>query len=291
MAPPLPHVAGVAHEEVVVRGRRVHVATAGPADGPVVVLEHGWPQHWYAWRALFGPLADAGLRVVAPDLRGFGWSEYPPDEDFRKETLADDVIALCDTLGVSRIRYAGHDWGGWSGYLLAARRPDLLERMVVLSVPHPFVDQPPPGAVIKRMVGLWYQGYLASPLPATVKRPFFRELLKRGRADDWTEEELEAFLGPLAQPSQVRASTLLYRDMLTREIPQIAGGRYRDARLDVPTRLLIGDKDAIYTDDATTIPDGRGPDFAAEVVPGAAHFLLDEHPDLVRDRLLGFLAP
>src|SRR5918997_1513594 len=126
MTPAVPQLPGVEHREVVVRGLRLHVALAGPEDGPPVFLLHGWPQHWYEWRHQIGPLADAGHRVVVPDLRGFGWAQYPPDGDFRKETLADDVIGLCQALGFERIGFVGHDWGCWVGWLLCMRRPDLI---------------------------------------------------------------------------------------------------------------------------------------------------------------------
>src|SRR5215211_5201922 len=180
MRPALPHVPGVDHSEVVVRGLRMHVATAGPPDGRPVLLVHGWPQHWYMWRYLLGPLGDAGYRAIAPDLRGFGWSEHPPDEDFRKETLVDDLIALCDELGLPRVAFVGHDWGCWAGWLLCLRRPDLVERAVLMS----------------------------APPPDRVKRPFFRAI---GSASGSDPADLEAFHAPLAQRAQMRASTLLYR--------------------------------------------------------------------------------
>ena len=122
MPPPMPHVAGVEHREVDVRGLRLHVAFAGPPAGapgrPAARLAAALVRVAH----LIGPLADAGYRVIAPDFRGFGWSEYPPDEDFRKETLVDDLIALCAELGYERISLVGHDWGCWVGWLLCLRR-------------------------------------------------------------------------------------------------------------------------------------------------------------------------
>ncbi len=78
MTVPLPHVDGVEHRWVDAGGLRMHVAEAGPPDGPAAMLVHGWPQHWYEWRKLIGPLADAGHRVICPDLRGLGWTDAPP---------------------------------------------------------------------------------------------------------------------------------------------------------------------------------------------------------------------
>ena len=82
---------------------------------------HGWPQHWWAWRGVIPVLARTH-RVICPDLRGFGWSGQPADDDFRKERLADDQLALLDVLGIERAGFLGHDWGGWAGWLLARPR-------------------------------------------------------------------------------------------------------------------------------------------------------------------------
>jgi pimeloyl-ACP methyl ester carboxylesterase len=87
--PPLP---GVEHRYVDVRGLRLHVAQAGA--GPPLVLLHGWPQHWYCWRHLIGPLAQR-YTVLAVDLRGWGWSDAPPDS-YAKRTFAADVLPLLD---------------------------------------------------------------------------------------------------------------------------------------------------------------------------------------------------
>jgi pimeloyl-ACP methyl ester carboxylesterase len=289
MAPPMPHVAGVEHREVDVRGLRVHVALAGPSAGRPVLLAHGWPQHWYEWRHLIGPLAEAGYRVVAPDFRGFGWSEYPPDEDFRKETLVDDLIALCAALGYERVSLVGHDWGCWAGWLLCLRRPDLVERAVLLSAPPPFPPDQIDPAAVGRLGRLAYQLPIAAPLPYAVKLAWFRHMgdLLGGRPPD----EVEVYAATLAQRSQVRASTLLYRQFLTRELGPLIAGRYGGQRLTVPVRYLVGDQDLLFfeglVDEPVSYADA---DFRGEVLRGVGHFIPDEAPDLLRERVLGFLA-
>ena len=87
----LPEVEGVSHRRVRARGLDFHVAEAGEGDDVVLCL-HGWPQHWYEWRHLMPALAAAGHRVLAMDLRGFGWSDAPP-RGYEKENMADDVLA------------------------------------------------------------------------------------------------------------------------------------------------------------------------------------------------------
>jgi len=288
--PPLPHVDGVEHQDVMVRGLRIHVALAGPADGRPVVLQHGWPQNWYSWHRLIGPLAEAGHRVIVPDFRGFGWSEYPPDEDFRKETLANDVVALCAELGHERVAYIGHDWGCWVGWLLCLRHPELIERALLISVAPPFPPERTldPTALV-RLSKLWYQVALATPQPSPAKLAFIRQVFVAARHDDWDPAELDVYLGVLRQPSQIRATTLLYRQFLTREVVGIASGRYT-GRLPMPVRFLVGREDLLFDDQAVDQARPHADDYDGEALDGVAHFVLEEAPDLVRERALALLA-
>ena len=288
----MPHVEGVEHQDVVVDGVRRHVATAGPGDGPAVLLGHGWPQHWYQWRHLMPALAEASHRVIVPDMRGFGWSEHPPDEDFSHAALVDDAIALCDVLGLERIRYVGHDWGGWVGFLLALRRPDLLERAVIMSSPDPWPPAPAPNVeTLLRGLRFAYQIPIAAPTPpGPLKAKLFELIAQAGHQKGFSAAEIEAYLGPLRQPSQVRASTLLYRNTLLRELAPIARGLYDGKRLTIPVRYLIGERDAIIDEAAVRALPHRGDAIDIEIVPGVGHFLPEEAPELVADRVLSFLA-
>ena len=128
-----PQVEGVSHRTVRARGLDFHVAEAGEGDDVVLCL-HGWPQHWYEWRHLMPALAAAGHRVLAMDLRGFGWSDAPAG-GYEKEKMADDVLAVLDQLGLERVKLVGHDWGGWIGFLLALRAPDRFSRFLASTSP------------------------------------------------------------------------------------------------------------------------------------------------------------
>ena len=289
MPPPIPHVDGVEHSEVIVRGLRLHVATAGPAGGPPVVLQHGWPQHWYEWRHLMQALAGAGYRAIAPDFRGFGWSEFPPDEDFRKETLADDLIALCAELGYDRVSYIGHDWGCWAGWLICLRRPQLIERAVMLSVRAPFPPDTIDLAALGRLARLVYQIPLAAPMPYAVKQAALRivgSALNRGSA---AQLDFEPYVIPLRQKTVTRATTLLYRDFLTRELPGLIGGRFRGQRISVPVRFLVGDRDPLYYPEMVEEQAPHFDDYQGESLSGVGHFIPEEVPDLLRERVLSFL--
>src|SRR6516162_6071951 len=119
---------------------RQHVVTGG--DGPPLLLVHGWPQTWYAWRLIMPALAR-DFFVVAPDQRGTGLSGKPED-GYGTGTLAGDLVALMDALGHQRFAVAGHDTGMWIGYALAADHPGRLGRLAVAETPLPGVSPSPP---------------------------------------------------------------------------------------------------------------------------------------------------
>ena len=237
-------------------------------------------------------LAGAGHRVIAPDSRGFGWSEYPPDEDFSHAAFVDDVVALCQTLGLERISYVGHDWGCWFGFLLALRHPGLVQRAALISAPHPWL--PPPALDLDtalRFARLAYQVAIASPLPpGRLRAALFRLIAQAAHGDRFSERELDAYLIPLSQRGQQRASTLLYRNTLLREVVPIARGDHSGGRLAMPVLYMIGDGDLLFDEQLVNELPSHGDQVQTEVVPGAGHFVPEEAPDLVRDRVLSFLA-
>ena len=120
------------------RGLRAHVALAGPEDAPPIVLVHGWPQNWWAWRRVIPGLAER-FRVIAPDLRGHGWTEAP-GTGYEKEQLRLGPACRTRSLGVERATWVGHDWGGWTGVLAALRAPERFDRMLAVCIPHLWVQ-------------------------------------------------------------------------------------------------------------------------------------------------------
>src|SRR5436305_1121140 len=128
----MPELEGVEHRFLDVRGARLHVAELG--SGPPVVLLHGWPQHWWCWRAVM-PLLAERHRVLAPDLRGFGWSEATP-RGYRKDELAADLVGILDALGIEQAALVGHDWGGVVGFLACLEHPERIARFVPMNTGH-----------------------------------------------------------------------------------------------------------------------------------------------------------
>ena len=267
----IPHVAGVEHEFVDAGGLRTHVATAG--DGPPVVLLHGWPQHWYLWRDVI-PLVAPHARVIAPDFRGFGWTDVPSD-GYEKDQLMRDVLALLHELGVDRFSVAGHDWGGYVGFLLALEHPERVERFLALSIVPPWPSRDP-----KTALDAWRLAYI--PVLST---PGLGRVAGRAMARSGLPAEEDAFVDRL-EGERGRATEQLYRTFLLRELPRLARGRYSAADLQVETELLFGSRDPVLTTRAVKEGAAQTDRLKLELVSDAGHFIVDERPELVTDRLL-----
>jgi pimeloyl-ACP methyl ester carboxylesterase len=123
-----------AHRDVSANGVRLHAAEAG--EGPLVLLLHGFPQFWWSWRHQLTGLAATGLRVVAPDLRGYGASDKPP-RGYDLPTAAADAAAVIRALGETDAVVVGADWGGLVGWTMAALHPRSVRRLVVVGAAHP----------------------------------------------------------------------------------------------------------------------------------------------------------
>jgi pimeloyl-ACP methyl ester carboxylesterase len=266
-----PGIAGVTHAYVDAGGLRTHAAIAGPRDAPPVLLVHGWPEHWWCWRRVIRELA-AERRVIAPDLRGFGWSDAPR-AGYAKEQLASDLLALLDALRLERVTWVGHDWGGWVGQLAALRAPDRLERLLVLGVPHLWVAPHP-----RELALLGYQGPLSLPLvgPLCAAR-MVPSILQAGRGrDPLPPSDVRLF----AEHVPARVSTAMYRTFLTRELIPILRGRYAHAHLSVPTEIIAGARDLV-TRGLRPGPVEGHPELHVEVLDGMGHWLPEQRPDAV----------
>jgi pimeloyl-ACP methyl ester carboxylesterase len=283
-----PPIDGVRRSFVEARGVRFHVTEAGPEDGVPVLALHGWPQHHYAWRDM---LADppAGIRIVAPDLPGYGWSGAAPHR-WAKEDVVSDVLALMDALELQRVLLVGHDWGGYIGHLLVLRAPERVSGYLVLNIAHPWQG---PRTVLPHLWRfLLYQPALAAFGGVLMRRTPFVELLIRGALTDRSavsREDARWFGDRFRDPVCARTATDTYRTFWLREIPSNSRRRER-RRSSVPTRCLFGADDvAVHpalAAEATALAD----DYRLELVPGCGHFIADERPDLVRERLVALVA-
>lgn len=276
-----------------------HVVTTAPAGAtaatPTLVLLHGWPQHWWAWRHVIRDLGR-DVRVVALDTRGFGWSAVAPSAltpaTVTSASLAADVNATVAELGIARAHLVGHDWGGWFAFHAALAEPARWASVTGLAIMPPWLDR---AEVRRHARGLLYIGPMAVLGDRVAARPgLVRRLLtfSSGAAGRlwWTGPEgraaVRAYTDPLRTGPGPRATRLLYRRMATVELWAATGAR--PPRLAMPGRVVLGtaeqiSKEAMYA--------GRSLPEEVETlrVPGAGHWLLDEAPEAVTEVVRGVL--
>jgi pimeloyl-ACP methyl ester carboxylesterase len=267
---------------------RQHVVTGG--DGPPLLLVHGWPETWYAWRLVMPGLAR-GFSVVAPDQRGCGLSGKPAD-GYDTGALAGDLVALMDALGHQRFAVAGHDTGLWIGYALAADHPDRVARLAVAEAAMPGVSASPPlfGSA-QANNQLWHFAFnrlaeVNEQLAAGREDIYFGfQFAKAARKlpDDTVRHYVDALA---ADPDALRGSFAAYR-ALDATIAQ--NQQRKERRLTLPV-LAIGGAEGIGEGAANTMKLAAD-DVQSVVIPGSGHYCLEEAPEEVLAALTAFLAP
>ena len=278
--------------DIAANGQRLHALAAGPADGPLVVLLHGFPETSHGWHRQMAPLARAGLRVVAPDQRGIGLSSRPGAvADYRVDHLAADIVALVRALGRDRVRIVGHDWGGVVAWRLAGFHADVVERAAILDAPHPAVFSAYARRHPSQLAKSWYMALFQLPwLPeAMLKARDFRALAKAlvgsSRPGTFTEADLAVYRAAWSRPGALTAMLNWYRALpLARELPRRSGA------VDIPLRLLWGDLDQALEPglaEASMAHCRAGELFR---FPTATHWLQHEEPERVNALLVEFLA-
>jgi pimeloyl-ACP methyl ester carboxylesterase len=274
-----PAIAGVRRSFVEARGVRFHVTESGPVDGRPVIALHGWPQHHWVYRDL---LADPppGLRIIAPDLPGYGWSGPAPHR-WAKEDVATDVLTLADALGIDRFLLVGHDWGAFVGYRMVLRAPERFEGFLALNMAHPWITA---RNVLPRLWRFVYQIPLATFGVWVQQRTKFVEKLIFGIGSNLDPETARVFADRFRDPVCARASRDTYRTFVTREMPQSARNPEM-RRATVPIRALFGLGDAAVHPSWVAAETANADDYTLETVD-TSHFVIDERPDLVRAKLI-----
>jgi pimeloyl-ACP methyl ester carboxylesterase len=285
----MPALDGVRHEYVEVNGFRVHVAEAGAPDAEPLLMQHGWPQHWWAWRKVIPPLAER-FRVICPDLRGHGWSDAPPT-GYDKPQFASDLIGVMDALGLDRVKLVGHDWGAMAGFLACLSNPERFERYLAMAIAAPLPSGDP-----KQLLSIWklyYQVPLTAPLiaPRLVRKPdFFKLFLRAGlaRRDAMTDRDMDLYAHAMAERPHVTLA--IYRTFLRHELWPMARGRWA-GRLRVPTLVLAGDHDIVVDADRTRMAAERyADDMRVQELPGVGHFVPEEAPETLLESARAFFA-
>jgi pimeloyl-ACP methyl ester carboxylesterase len=274
---------GIEHSQIQAGEVRLHCASMGPADGPLVVLLHGFPECWVTWRHQLPALAAAGFRAVAPDLRGYGASDKPRGiAQYKLEKLAQDVAELVRALGRERAHLVGHDWGGNVAWHTAMWHPERIHKLAILNVPHP---QRMARALrtLRQLRKSWYFFFFQVPfLPERTLTPDRLRVMYRyttARKGAYDEEDIAALIEAVREPS---GPINYYR----------AAARFRSPRwrpIEAETLVIWGERDR-WLGSELAQPDPRWvPKVRIERIPEASHWIQADAPDRVDDLLLRFL--
>ncbi len=268
---------------------RLHAIAAGPKDGPVVVLLHGFPEFWYGWRRQIEPLADAGFRVIVPDQRGYNLSSKPSGvAAYALTELVSDVIAIADQRGQEKIFLAGHDWGAAVAWSTALLYPQRIAKLVVLNVPHPSVMRRFMMKHMRQMLRSWYIFFFQLPyLPEAFFSAFHflvgaRSLLRSSRPGTFSAEDLNQYRTAWSQPGALTAMINWYRALFRTR------AKFPDKTVRIPTRILWGERDAFLLAEMAHESLRYCKDAELFTFANASHWLQHEEPARVSELLIDF---
>lgn len=274
--------------DISIQAGHLHCVTAG--DGPLVVLLHGFPEFWYSWRHQIGPVAEAGFRVAAPDMRGYDLSSRPRGaSNYRMEALVQDVVDLVHALGQQGCILVGHDWGGMVAWFTAMTHPELVERLVVMNCPHPAPFRRELARSGQKKKSSYIAFFQLPWLPELVMRAFdFRRLRRALKSlssnpDAFNEAEMARYLDAWRQPGALTAMLNYYRAMRTRP------DKTAMQPIRCPTMLIWGQRDPVFVPEVFQDFDQWVPDLRLEKVPEASHFVQADAPEIVNRLIIDFI--
>jgi pimeloyl-ACP methyl ester carboxylesterase len=270
-------------------GVSLNVAEAGPDDGPLVILLHGFPEFWFGWRHQIGALAAAGYRVVAPDQRGYNLSDKPQGiANYDVDRLADDVVVLADHYTAEPFFLVGHDWGAVAAWWTATRSPAKVRKLTVLNCPHPAVwrDAMDNDRVQRR--ASWYVRAFQIPwLPEMLLRSGnYRALvtaLREARAPV-SDEDIERYREAWRQPGALTAMINWYRAIRRRSFEPIPPGS-----IATPVQIVWGRNDPYALPALAEASKRLCADARLTFLPEATHWVAHDEPERVNAILLEFL--
>ncbi|KAL6641260.1 hypothetical protein ACP70R_019441 [Stipagrostis hirtigluma subsp. patula] len=305
----------IEHSCLPIRGLNLHIAQAGKGELGTVVFLHGFPEIWYSWRHQMVAVAAAGYRAIAPDWRGYGLSDQPPEaEEVSYDDVLDDLLGILDALSIPKVKafLVGKDFGAIPAYDFALRHPGRVCGVMCLGIPFsPFTSSfttmpegfymlrwQEPGRAeadfgrydIKRVVRTIYILFSSSEIPIAKGDQEITDLVDLSTPlPEWlTEEDLAVYASLYEKSGFGYPLKMPYRNLHKR--PTI-----EDPKFQVPVFVVMGEKDYVYKLPGfeTVLKDGImdkfAPDLKITYIPEGSHFVQEQFPDKVNELLMGFL--
>ncbi len=280
------------HTHITTNGITLHVVQAGPQEGPLVILLHGFPEFWYGWRHQIPDLVEKGYRVWVPDQRGYNLSDKP--KGIRAYTLdqtSADVAGLIDAAEREKAYLVGHDWGAAVAWWTAMKYRERLEKLVILNVPHPIVSARTIGRHPEQTRKSWYIFYFQIPwLPEALLRtgnwgPAVQSLRNSSRLGTFSDADFEEYRKAWSQPGAITAMINWYRAVIRVRPPTPP-----NTRISTPTTIIWGAKDPFIIREAAQMSLEFCDNARLEYIEDATHWVQHEEPQRVNDLMGGFLA-
>lgn len=275
------------HEYIVSNGIRLHYVTQG--EGPLMLMLHGFPEFWYSWRHQIPEFAK-DYKVVALDLRGYNDSDKPSEQSaYVMSELIKDVEGVIQGLGYDRCVLVGHDWGGAIAWCFAYAYPEMVERLIVMNIPHPakFAEglRTP-----QQLMRSWYAFFFQVPvLPELILQAFDYEAISNaltGMAVDqttFTPTDIEAYKDAAAKRGALTAMLNYYRNAFS------SFQQHDWTLLDVPTLMIWGEEDAALGKELTYGTQEFVRNCQIRYIPNCSHWVQQERPELVNQYMREFL--
>ena len=271
-------------------GVKLHYAKAGDGERLVILL-HGFPEFWHSWRYQLDVLSDK-FTVVAPDLRGYNWSDKPAGIDsYRIDRLMDDVLGLIRHFGHEQAAIVGHDWGGWVAWSLAEHYPEAVSKLVCMQVPP--MNYWGKNFTLRQALESWYMLFFQIPvLPEWLLRQndfaLGERLFRRAAADPsfFSAEEMAMYKESWREPGALEAAINYYRANVLEHIMKPA----QSFKVSVPTLFIYGEKDsAVLPETVRDVKDAVDAHYEEVRIPESGHWVQQEAAEAVNDTLLEFL--
>jgi pimeloyl-ACP methyl ester carboxylesterase len=276
------------HEYIVSNGVKLHYVTQG--EGPLMLMLHGFPEFWYSWRHQI-PVFAQNYKVVALDLRGYNESDKPQQQSaYVMSEFIKDVEGVIKGLGYDHCVLVGHDWGGMIAWNFAYAHPDLLERLIVLNIPHPakFAEGlRTPGQLLRSSYIFFFQ---LPGLPELLIQWSDYQAIEsalKGMAINksaFTPADIEAYKDAASRRGALTAMLNYYRNAFT-NLPQ-----QESLLLQVPTLMIWGEQDKALGKELTYGTEEYVRDFQIHYIPNCSHWVQQEKPELVNRYMQEFLA-
>ncbi|AFZ36983.1 Soluble epoxide hydrolase [Stanieria cyanosphaera PCC 7437] len=273
-------------------GINLHYVTQG--EGRLMLMLHGFPEFWYSWRHQIPEFAQ-DYKVVAIDLRGYNDSDKPKDvEAYKMSELTKDIEGVIEGLGYQSCILVGHDWGGAIAWSFAYAHPEMVDKLIVLNLPHPAkfaqgLHSP------QQLLKSWYMFFFQLPLlPELIIQSNDYELISfafTNMAVDksaFSQEDLEAYKDAAAKRGALTAMLNYYRNIFDNSF--LTNNQQQWKMLDLPTLMIWGENDTALGKELTYGTEEYVSNFQIKYIPNCSHWVQQERPELVNQYMREFLS-